>query len=236
MLTANIASICTLCNLCCGFFAMVLCLMGHPVWALASLVLGFFLDGLDGALARRTNRVSVFGERLDSLSDLTTFGMAPALLALRSPNHTQWELGLVLVVAFYLACGAVRLARYDPCEQKHRFSGMPIPMAGLLLAAFSQTSDHVPWFHAAPAVLGLLMVSDVPFMKVSFVGRRVLLPLILGAFSLTALAFNPAHDLAVAMLAFTVPYLVLNLSLALMRDVRGRLRQAAEARAARAMR
>lgn len=236
MLIANLASICTLCNLTCGFLAMVSYLMGHPVWALALLVVGFFLDGLDGALARRTNSASAFGERLDSLSDLTTFGMAPAFMALRSPHHLEWEPSLMAVVAMFLVCGAIRLARYDPKEQKYRFSGMPIPMAGLLLAAFSQTSDHVPWFHAAPAVLGLLMVSDVPFMKVSFVGRRMLLPLILGAFSLSVLALNPRHDLAVAMLGFTVPYLVLNLFLALLRDVRGRLRTAAEARAARATR
>ena len=236
MFIANIASICTLCNLCCGFFAMVLYLMGHPVWALATVIGGFFLDGMDGALARRTNQVSVFGERLDSLSDLTTFGMAPAFFALRSSNPAHWDLVNVLMVAFFVGCGAVRLARYDPCEQKHRFSGMPIPMAGLLLASFSLTSGHVPWFYAAPAVLGLLMVSDVPFMKVSFVGRRMLLPLTLGAFSLLVLALNREHNLAIATLAFTVPYLMLNLSLALLRDVRGRLRSAAEARAARATR
>jgi CDP-diacylglycerol---serine O-phosphatidyltransferase len=226
--SANIACIFTLCNLCCGFFAIMLHVYHMDSLGLLSLIAAFFCDGLDGALARKTNAVTSFGERLDSLSDLVSFGMAPVFFAMSA--HQDWEIGLTVGVALFLVCGAVRLARYDPTEQKHLFKGMPIPMGGLLLSAFSLTSGFLPWFAVAPALLGLLMISDIPFLKVSFHGWNKLLPICLGLFSVGVLIVYYG-DVGFATLAFTVPYLLLNLMLAPIRDVLTRIRTA-QARAA----
>lgn len=214
---ANIACVLTLTNLLCGFFAIML-VKGQPYWALVALICAFFCDGLDGAVARKMKTTSPFGERLDSLADLTAFGMAPVFFALNA--RPEWEIGLTFVCGLYLVCGAVRLARYDPAVQKKQFSGMPIPMAGLLLTSFSMTSDFLPWFDVAPGLIGLLMISDIPFRKVSFSGRDALMPISLGAGGILVLVLF--RDLAFATLAFTFPYLVFNLMAAVARDFRAR--------------
>lgn len=222
MWRANIACIFTLSNLICGFFAIMLHLMGVAYWDLALLALlgAFFCDGIDGAVARKTNQTSAFGERLDSLSDLVSFGIAPVMFAIAV--RPEWNIGLVSVCGLFLVCGAVRLARYDPLEQKKMFKGLPIPMAGLLLASFSVTSSWIPWFEVAPGLLGLLMISDIPFKKVSFRGFDALLPLCLTVSGLLMLLVY--HDLAFAMFSFTFTYLVLNLMAAVAIEVRGRIR------------
>jgi CDP-diacylglycerol--serine O-phosphatidyltransferase len=217
----------TMGNLLCGFFAIVLLRMDMATYGLLALVGAFLCDGLDGAVARHTKQTSAFGERLDSLADRVSFGMAPVFFALSV--RPGWELGLTLVAGMYLVCGAARLARYDPEIQKSMFKGMPIPIAGLLLVSFSIASGHVKWFDLAPGIIGLLMISDIPFLKVSFRGSARWLPLGLGAISVGALALT--QDVAFAVLAFTIPYLVLNLLMAFTRDVQARLR-AMQARSA----
>jgi len=218
MWKANVAVLLTLTNLLFGFFALVLVLKDMPYIALAALLLGFLCDGLDGAVARKHGLTSAFGERLDSLSDLMSFGMAPVMFALSTPRG--WPAGTLFVAGLFIVCGAVRLARYDPTEQKHMFKGMPIPMAGLLLASFSLTCWPLPWFDLAPGILGLLMISDIPFRKVSFRGFDALLPVCLGICGVMIMILF--QDLAFATLAFTLTYLVLNLMAAVARDFRAR--------------
>lgn len=216
---ANIACVLTLSNLLCGFFAIMLVKMEMPHLALAALLVAFVCDGLDGAVARKAKMTSAFGERLDSLSDLTSFGMAPLFFALNA--RPEWEVGLTFVSGLYLVCGAVRLARYDPAIQKKLFSGMPIPMAGLLLTSLALTwPPSLPGFDFAPGLIGLLMISDIPFRKVSFQGRDILMPLSLGAGGVLVLSIW--HDLAFATLAFTFPYLVFNLMAAVALEFRAR--------------
>jgi CDP-diacylglycerol--serine O-phosphatidyltransferase len=242
--TANIACIFTLLNLLCGFYAMMMYKMSLTTmdnWALGALLVAFGCDFLDGWFARKKNQTSAFGERLDSLSDLISFGMAPMYFAL-SARH-EWEVGLLFACGLYLVCGAVRLARYDPESQGKIFKGMPIPIAGLTLASFTlasrygagglayfEPSSPVAWFDFVPGILGLLMISDIPFFKVSFAGPKKWMPITLGAVALLALGLT--QDLPFSVLAFTVPYMILCLVLAVVRDLHGRLRAMQEARSA----
>ncbi|NDD28052.1 MAG: hypothetical protein EB084_07285 [Proteobacteria bacterium] len=249
MWTANIACIFTLMNLCCGFYAMMMHSMSIQPdktidgtianWALGALLVSFGCDFLDGWFARRKNQATAFGERLDSLADLTSFGTAPMFFALSA--RREWEVGLLVACALYLVCGAVRLARYDPESQGKIFRGMPIPIAGLMLASFTVATRNsavawfdptspVAWFDLAPGAIGLLMISDIPFLKVSFTGPTRWMPFMLAAVGFSVLFAT--RSLALAVLSFTVVYLILCLVLALTRDLQGRLRAMQEARSA----
>src|SRR5207253_414437 len=82
MLRRNIACTVTLINLCCGFLAINLHMMGMNALGMTVLIVAFLGDGVDGYLARKLNQTSAFGERLDSLADLVSFGLAPVFFAL----------------------------------------------------------------------------------------------------------------------------------------------------------
>lgn len=159
----------------------------NPHFSLAAKALGFavFFDGLDGRIARMTNTTSDFGRELDSLADVITFGIAPAVLAfvwgvlfVVGPGDLQTQLARAgyLITFFYLLCGAVRLARFNiqaapapknpgRADRKY-FVGMPIPAgAGFIAAIVFMDSSPVRSFPlsitwlVAVAIVGLLMVS-----------------------------------------------------------------------------
>jgi CDP-diacylglycerol--serine O-phosphatidyltransferase len=156
-------------------------------FSIAAKALGWavFLDGLDGRIARMTNTTSEFGRELDSLADVITFGIAPAVLAFVwgvhfaiAPQelHVHLRRAGYLVAFLYLLCGAVRLARFNvqtnpvpknPGRPDHKyFVGMPIPAGAGFVAAvvFMDTSPvrsfafSIVWI-VVLAIVGLLMVS-----------------------------------------------------------------------------
>ena len=162
---------------------------GH--FALAAKALGFavFFDGLDGRIARMTNTASDFGRELDSLADVLTFGIAPAVLAFiwgvffvlgpdgqPGPITNHLHRAGYLIAFFYLLCGAVRLARFNVqtnpmpknpgrSDRKY-FVGMPIPAAAALIAAVVFMDDAPVrsfafsiFWLVCVAISGLLMVS-----------------------------------------------------------------------------
>lgn len=186
-------------NLFLGFLAIVKSLQGalaasaalgpNPHLELAAKAIGVavVLDGLDGRIARLTHTVSEFGRELDSLADLVTFGLAPAILALvwgvqfaaagaPVPAHQLMAAGY-FVAFLYLLCGAARLARFNiqvnPVPKnpgrpdRKYFVGLPIPGAAALVAAVVYAADAAPlenWLWATLwmgllALLGFLMVS-----------------------------------------------------------------------------
>jgi CDP-diacylglycerol--serine O-phosphatidyltransferase len=121
----------TLGNIFLGFFAIVKAIDGRFTAAATCLVFAAVLDKFDGLVARKTGTDSDFGKELDSLADVISFGMAPALLAF------TWGLGLVpklgwAVCFLFLMCGTLRLARYNVQSSggdKRWFAGLPIPAA-----------------------------------------------------------------------------------------------------------
>ncbi len=131
-------SLFTIGNLLCGFYAIVAVYNDdYPIAALAILV-ALVLDFLDGAVARITNSSSDFGIELDSLADLVSFGVAPAVLAyvwaLRPFERLGW-----LACFLFVICGALRLARFNIQARnldKRYFVGLPIPAAAGLVASF----------------------------------------------------------------------------------------------------
>jgi len=120
-----------------GFFAVVAGINGEFTSAAVAIFIAMVLDGLDGRVARMTNTQSEFGAEYDSLADMVSFGMAPALVAftwiLQDIGKTGW------VVAFlYVACAALRLARFNVqigSVDKKWFIGLPSPSAAALVAA-----------------------------------------------------------------------------------------------------
>jgi CDP-diacylglycerol--serine O-phosphatidyltransferase len=129
----------TMGNLFCGFLSILSSLEGEIGHACRFVLLGFFLDGLDGFVARVSNAASRFGVELDSLADLITFGLAPAILMyvvqLESLGKWGWMLAFVFVM-----CGAFRLARFNLTTKagpRAGFEGLPIPAAACLLISYT---------------------------------------------------------------------------------------------------
>jgi CDP-diacylglycerol--serine O-phosphatidyltransferase len=126
----------TIGNMFCGYTSVVQSAAGNLELAAMLIVLAAVLDALDGRIARLTGAQSDFGVEFDSLADVVSFGIAPALLA-----H-EWALGAPRLggsLAFlYLACAAMRLARFNiatSVHDKRYFIGLPSPMAGTTLAS-----------------------------------------------------------------------------------------------------
>lgn len=134
-----IPSLFTTGNLFCGFFSMIAAIEGKFIQAAVLIVLAHLLDGLDGAIARVTKTTSQFGVEFDSLADLISFGVAPAMLAY------FWALSPLgiwgwLAASLYLICGALRLARFNvqaSTVEKTHFIGLPIPAAAEMVVATS---------------------------------------------------------------------------------------------------
>ncbi len=161
----------------------------NPHFALAAKLLGFavFFDGLDGRIARMTNTVSDFGREIDSLADVITFGIAPAVLVfvwgvlfVMAPAESGLLSHLTragyVVAFFYLLCGAVRLARFNvqtnpmpknPGKPDRKyFVGMPIPAAAAFVAAVVFL-DPAPVRSFLLSVAWMLLVVIISLLMVS---------------------------------------------------------------------
>lgn len=152
----------TMSNLICGMLSIFAGLEEHFSAAIGFIFLGLLFDVLDGRTARKLEAVSAFGKELDSLSDLVTFGMAPALFAYHVLLSDLGRGGVFLVLV-YSMCAALRLARFN-ATQSHAptFIGLPVPAAavGLLLGTTLLSPAFVA---AAICLLSYLMVSNVKF-------------------------------------------------------------------------
>ena len=178
----------TLANLFCGIFAIVSASRGQFDFAGLLIVLGGVADALDGRVARATGSGSRFGSELDSLVDIITFGVAPAMIMYYAVlNKAGWEW---LIVWLYVTCAAIRLARFN-VEQagraKRYFHGLPSPAAGMTLATyywFSQSPLYsetilgdLPWhfwLRFLMLALAFLMISNVSYPAVPTIGYRKL--------------------------------------------------------------
>lgn len=157
----------TLLNLVSGFTALVCIVNGWYMGSALLILLAAVFDHLDGRIARKGNDCTDMGKQLDSLCDLVSFGVAPALLILFQFLPAGWFVPGAVAAVCYVLCGAYRLARFNISGQVDYFTGIPITMAGLMLALLSLPG--VLW--AAPAMmavlvlLGVLMVSTLRIPK-----------------------------------------------------------------------
>lgn len=132
-----IPSLFTTGNLFCGFFSIISTFNGHYLQAAILVVLAHLLDGLDGYVARLTKTTSQFGIEFDSLADLVSFGVAPAILVYYWAL-VPWGTWGWLAACLYVVCGALRLARFNVqirTVEKTHFVGLPIPAAAEMIAA-----------------------------------------------------------------------------------------------------
>ena len=206
----------TLANMFCGYACIVYAMRGEYVTAAPFIGLAIVVDMLDGRIARMTGTESAFGVEFDSLADIISFGMAPAILAftwgLQPLGRLGWAAGFI-----YVAAAAVRLARFNiqtASHDKRFFVGMPSPAAASVTAA---TVYFYPFgFHsyaeALPAtaiviVPALLMVSTIrfrSFKNVDLRARRGYPILFVIAVGLAVLAAHP--EIVLLLMAYT--YLV----------------------------
>lgn len=163
----------TLGNMLCGFYSIISTIEGRFHHAAIAIFIAALADGLDGKVARLTGTCSRFGVEFDSLADLLSFGIAPALLiyiwALGPYQRVGW-----LAAFLFVICGALRLARFNvqvyTSENKY-FTGLPIPAAAATIASFVllhqflfKEEGNKPIIIAALAyILAFLMVSNIKY-------------------------------------------------------------------------
>jgi CDP-diacylglycerol--serine O-phosphatidyltransferase len=210
----------TVANLFCGYASVVYSSRGDFDTAAILIGVAMVLDTLDGFFARLTQSSSAFGVELDSLADVVSFGLAPAILAF---TWGLWPLGrLGWAVGFiYVTTAAMRLARFNIqtniLTDKRYFAGLPSPAAAAVIAS---TVFLYPWglqdrwaAGAATAMVlvpGFLMVSTIRFRSLKSIDvgwRRSYFGLLLGAVVLAAVASHPR----VALVALSYTYVTIAL-------------------------
>ena len=190
-----------------GFYAIVMAMNGRFEQAAVGVFCAMVLDSLDGRVARMTNTQSTFGEQMDSLSDMVSFGAAPALIvyewALKGMGKAGW------VVAFvYCSCAALRLARFNTnltVVDKRYFQGLPSPAAAAVVMGFIwvmddagyQQSDMRGWLAglamALTLISGLTMVTNLPFYSFKEVSLKRTVPFIVIVALALAIALINLH-------------------------------------------
>lgn len=155
-----------------GFYSMIAAMSGAFENAAIAIVVAGFLDALDGRIARMTNTQSEFGVQYDSLSDMVAFCVAPAVLMFSFALDSLGKIGWT-VAFLYMACGALRLARFNTKPDNQVFFGLASPAAAGVLATMVWVwieYVNMPMvyqvslpFAIITALLGLLMVSNVRY-------------------------------------------------------------------------
>ncbi len=195
-----------------GFYAIVMAMNARFDMAALGVFAAMILDSLDGRVARMTNTQSAFGEQMDSLSDMVSFGAAPALIAyewsLKGLGRWGWIAAFV-----YCACAALRLARFNvntAVIDKRWFQGLPSPAAAALVAGFiwlmnewgqrggevlSLSWAQISWItFALTLYAGLTMVTNAPFYSFKDVQVKKSVPfvvIVLIALGIAVININP---------------------------------------------
>ncbi len=166
-------SLCTTAGLFFAFFSIVRSINGDYHIAAWAILFSSFFDMIDGRIARMTNSQSDFGKEYDSLVDLSSFGMAPAILAY-TWTLNQFKTAGWFVAFLYFACAALRLARFNvqtTVVDKQRFNGLATPPAACLIATFSLFYEEVLAPYGNNTVKGIIMLALVPLLAVMMVSN-----------------------------------------------------------------
>jgi CDP-diacylglycerol--serine O-phosphatidyltransferase len=204
-----------------GFYAIVSAINSNFEQAGLAIFFGQILDGMDGRIARMTNTQSKFGEEYDSLSDMVSFGVAPALVmfmwCLSSLGKLGWSVAFI-----YMACAALRLARFNAMADtadKRYFTGLASPPAAMLIVATVWCGTELGIdpqalgkpvqlvFAAQMAIVGLLMVINVryhSFKGVDFASRVPFVVMFLAMLVIGVILVDPSSVLFLLALVYAL--------------------------------
>lgn len=209
-----------------GFFAIILATKGHYADAAIAIFVAMLFDGLDGRVARLTNTQSSFGEQYDSMADMLSFCVAPALLVYFWQFSDLGKIGW-LGAFVYAAAGALRLARFNTqigVEDKRYFQGLPSPAAAALVAGMVWTKQSIgvtdydqyltliSWIILVGA--GVLMVSNVryySFKEVNLKGRSSFKLLLIATLVIIVITLWPSVILFVFFLSYALSGLIITM-------------------------
>jgi CDP-diacylglycerol--serine O-phosphatidyltransferase len=207
----------------CGFYAIIAGVNGHYEQGAIAIFVAMVFDFLDGRVARMTNATSEFGAEYDSLSDMVSFGVAPAMLVYSWGLQNLGKFGWVAAFIF-VAAAALRLARFNTqvgIADKRYFQGLPSPAAAGILAAFvwAVGEGSIGQFTMLIALLltisaGVLMVSNFryhSFKEFKLKDRVPFVTLILIVGISVVILIDPATMLLFALLGYAVSGLVITL-------------------------
>ncbi len=154
-------------NLAIGMLALVYAIEGKFAFGSVLILIAALLDRFDGRLARKVGASSDFGKELDSLADLVSFGVAPAVMVYLWRLDSLGLAGQMVMILFVL-CGALRLARFNVMNVSGYFLGVPITIAGSLVAVLVLTAGraHEAVAAALVVILSGLMVSSIRLPKI----------------------------------------------------------------------
>ena len=198
-----------------GFYAIVSAMNGVFDNAAIAIFVSMILDGLDGRVARMTNTQSDFGAEYDSLADMVSFGVAPALVAFSWMLADIGKLGW-FAAFIYVAGAALRLARFNTqigSVDKRWFIGLPSPAAAAIIAGIVWTFSDLNLVDTGykyalafiVAAVGVLMVSNVrynSFKEIDLKGRVPFLTMFIVALVFVVIAYDPATVLLVFFLGY----------------------------------
>jgi CDP-diacylglycerol--serine O-phosphatidyltransferase len=197
-----------------GFYAIVMAMNERYEMAAIGVFCAMVLDSLDGRVARMTNTQSAFGEQMDSLADMVSFGAAPALIsyewALKGLGRWGWVAAFV-----YISCAALRLARFNvntAVVDKRFFQGLPSPAAAALVVGFlwlmielEVSGPTVAWpMFVMCLYAGLTMVSNVPFYSFKDLQMRRSVPFVVIVLIVLAIGVVNIHPPTILFGAFMV--------------------------------
>lgn len=202
-----------------GFYAIIAAMRGHYEAASIAIFLAMLFDGLDGRVARLTNTSSKFGAEYDSLADMVSFGVAPALVmfswALGGLGKFGWSVAFIFV-----ACAALRLARFNTqidTADKNYFTGLASPAAAAVIASAVWVCHDAGMIGAAlpnelavvmgllTAVIGFLMIANFPyysFKSVDFMSRVPFVVMIAMILVFGLVMLDPPRVLLIAFLVY----------------------------------
>ena len=200
-----------------GFYAVVASMKGHFEPAAIAIFVAMIFDGIDGRVARATNTQSAFGAEYDSMADMVSFGVAPALIAYNWGLSSMGKIGW-LAAFIYAVAGALRLARFNTSIDtidKRYFQGLASPAAAALIAGMVWLGaenevvghDYSIIVACITVMAGLLMVSNLryySFKDVDWKGRVSFVAILLLVLVFVVVATHPALVLFVIFLGYAL--------------------------------
>lgn len=200
-----------------GFYAITSAINGRFETAAIAIFVAMILDGLDGRVARITNTQTEFGVQYDSLSDMVSFGIAPALVMYLWAFESLGKLGLFAAFV-HTAGGALRLARFNTqveVADKRYFQGLPSPAAAAILAGglwisleYGYTGDSVKYLALILTIsTGLLMVSNFRYSSFKEIDLKGKVPFVVAIIVMLSIAFimtQPQNMLFILALSYAI--------------------------------